>query len=75
MLAEAGAITSRSARLARWMCSTLAVSMGSKVSVWQRFPLRLSKGMGETIFLAFSVRIVSTFTPCFTRREQRLGIL
>ena len=29
--------------------------MGSKVSVWQRLPDRLSKGIGETIFWALAV--------------------
>ena len=75
ILAEAGATKIMSARCATAICLTSLTSARSKVSVRQRFFVRVSNAVAVIKFSAFFVMMTSTFALSFTSALARFGIL
>ncbi len=67
MLAEAGAISARSACFATEICSTSKEKFRSKVSVRHFRPVSVSKVTGWIKFCAFAVMMTCTSQCCFLR--------
>ena len=74
-LAVAGAMSTRSARSARAMCSTWWAKFRSKVSTITRRPVSCSKVRGAMNLVACSVMTTSTAARCFTRAEASAAAL
>ena len=74
-LAVAGAMSTRSVRWARAMCSTWWEKLRSKVSTMVRRPVSCSKVRGVTNLVACSVITTSTWQCCLTRAEASAAAL
>ncbi len=74
-LAVAGATTTRSARLARAMCSVLYWKLRSKVSTGTLLLVRVSKVMGDMNSVALGVMRTCTSQCCFTNKDARVAAL
>ena len=75
IFAVAGAISTRSVRSARAMCSTWCGKFRSKVSTMTRRPVSCSKVRGAINSVAWRVITVSTAAPSFTSPEARAAAL
>ena len=73
--AVAGAMSTRSVRSARAMCSTWWEKLRSKVSTMHRFPVSCSKVSGAINSVAWAVIITSTWARCFTSAEASAAAL